>query len=106
MSLTLTDEKMPYQARERLDLVFPNLLELKVENLKPKDSFRKYGKQRNSAVLWSCLRGSMKIFTESVCLKRSSESSGRSLRRQRRECNETDQAYNVCVRLLCRGSER
>lgn len=36
VSLTLTDEKMPYQARERLDLAFPNLLELKVENLRTK----------------------------------------------------------------------
>lgn len=32
VSLTLTDEKMPYQPRERLEKVFPNILELKVEN--------------------------------------------------------------------------
>lgn len=32
VSLTITDEKMPYQPRERLERVFPNLLELKVEN--------------------------------------------------------------------------
>lgn len=32
VSLTLTDEKMPYQPREKLLRVFPNMLELKVEN--------------------------------------------------------------------------
>lgn len=32
VSLTLTDEKMPYQPRERLERVFPNILELRVEN--------------------------------------------------------------------------
>lgn len=32
VSLVLTDEKMPYQARERLDAVFPRLLELRIEN--------------------------------------------------------------------------
>lgn len=32
VSLTLTDEKMPYQPREQLEKVFPNILELKVEN--------------------------------------------------------------------------
>lgn len=32
VSLTLTDERMPYQPREKLLEVFPNMLELKVEN--------------------------------------------------------------------------
>lgn len=32
VSLTLTDERIPYQPRERLSEVFPNLLELRVEN--------------------------------------------------------------------------
>lgn len=32
VSLTLTDERIPYQPRESLDRVFPNILELKVEN--------------------------------------------------------------------------
>lgn len=32
VSVTLTDKKMPYQPREQLDRVFPNLLELRVEN--------------------------------------------------------------------------
>lgn len=36
VSLTLTDEKMPYQPRERLEKVFPNILELKVENTRTK----------------------------------------------------------------------
>ena len=32
VSITLTDEKVPYQPREKLGQVFPNLLELKVDN--------------------------------------------------------------------------
>lgn len=36
VSLTLTDERMPYQAREQLDRIYPRLLELKIENERTK----------------------------------------------------------------------
>lgn len=34
VSVILTNEKMPYQPREQLDHVFPNLLEVRVENIR------------------------------------------------------------------------
>ena len=36
VSVTLTDEKLPYQPREQLNRIFPNLLEIKIENTRTK----------------------------------------------------------------------
>lgn len=55
VSLTLTDEKMPYQPREQLEKVFPNILELKVENTRTKrelSGFLKEAEQAEPSVLF------------------------------------------------------
>ena len=55
VSLTLTDEKMPYQPREQLEKVFPNILELKVENTRTKreiSGFLKEAEQAEPCVLF------------------------------------------------------
>lgn len=55
VSLTLTDEKMPYQPREQLEKVFPNILELKVENTRTKrefSGFLKEAEQEEPSVLF------------------------------------------------------
>lgn len=55
VSLTLTDEKMPYQPREQLEKVFPNILELKVENTRTKrelSGFLKEAVQAEPCVLF------------------------------------------------------
>lgn len=55
VSLTLTDEKMPYQPREQLEKVFPNILELKVENTRTKreiSGFLKEVEQAEPCVLF------------------------------------------------------
>ena len=55
VSLTLTDEKMPYQPREQLEKVFPNILELKVENTRTKreiSGFLKAAEQAEPCVLF------------------------------------------------------
>ena len=55
VSLTLTDEKMPYQSREQLEKVFPNILELKVENTRTKrelSGFLKEAVQAEPCVLF------------------------------------------------------
>lgn len=56
VSLTLTDEKMPYQPREQLEKVFPNILELKVENTRTKreiSGFLKEAEQAEPCALFS-----------------------------------------------------
>ena len=40
VSLTLTDEKTPYQPREQLERVYPYILELKVENTRTRSIFQ------------------------------------------------------------------
>ncbi len=40
VSITLTDEKLPYQPREQLIRVFPNLLELKIDNTRTKTQLK------------------------------------------------------------------
>lgn len=55
VSLTLTDEKMPYQPREQLEKVFPNILELKVENTRTNreiSGFLKEAEQAEPCVLF------------------------------------------------------
>ena len=55
VSLTLTAEKMPYQPREQLEKVFPNILELKVENTRTKrelSGFLKEAVQAEPCVLF------------------------------------------------------
>ena len=55
VSLTLTDEQMPYQPREQLEKVFPNILELKVENTRTKreiSGFLKEAEQAEPCVLF------------------------------------------------------
>lgn len=49
VSLTLTDEKMPYQPREQLEKVFPNILELKVENTRTKRELSGFSKETEQA---------------------------------------------------------
>lgn len=49
VSLTLTDERMPYQPRERLSAVFPNLLELRVENTRTRLSLENLSEAEISA---------------------------------------------------------
>lgn len=49
VSLTLTDEKMPYQPREQLEKVFPNILELKVENTRTKREVSGFLKEAEQA---------------------------------------------------------
>lgn len=49
VSLTLTDERMPYQPRERLSEVFPNLLELRVENTRTRLSMENLSEAEISA---------------------------------------------------------
>lgn len=49
VSLTLTDERMPYQPRERLSEVFPNLLELRVENTRTRLSLENLSEAEISA---------------------------------------------------------
>lgn len=49
VSLTITDEKMPYQPREKLERVFPYILELNVDNARMKKQFLEIQEQTISA---------------------------------------------------------
>lgn len=46
VSITITDEILPYQPREQLSRVFPNLLEMKVENSRTKKQLEELGQEQ------------------------------------------------------------